>query len=73
MYLPIQNDRRLPKTAFTAGGGEALGLLVLTNRQKADVLIVGEGHTTGAERSHAWVDGEVDLASRGNGLAVPRW
>lgn len=43
MYLPIQDDSRLPRTAFTAGGGAELGLPALVGSHTADVLVIGGG------------------------------
>lgn len=43
MYLPIQDDSRLPRTAFTAGGGTELGLTALQGSHTADVLVIGGG------------------------------
>jgi glycine/D-amino acid oxidase-like deaminating enzyme len=43
MYLPTQDDKALPRTAFTAKGGGALGLLPLAGSHAADVLVIGGG------------------------------
>jgi len=43
MYLPIQDDSSLPRTAFTAGGGAELASSVLKGSHTADVLVVGGG------------------------------
>jgi glycine/D-amino acid oxidase-like deaminating enzyme len=43
MYLAMQDDSTLPRTAFTAKGGTELGLAALGGSQTADVLIIGGG------------------------------
>ena len=43
MYLPIQDDPRLPRTTYTASAGEAPGLAPLVGAHQADVAIVGGG------------------------------
>ena len=43
MYLPIQDDPSPPQTAYTARGGEALGLAPLAGAVRCDIAIVGGG------------------------------
>lgn len=43
MSIAMQDARELPRTAFTASGGVALGLASLTGSHAADILIVGGG------------------------------
>jgi glycine/D-amino acid oxidase-like deaminating enzyme len=43
MYLPLQDDEKLPRTAFTAKGGVELSLPELSGAQSADVLVIGGG------------------------------
>jgi glycine/D-amino acid oxidase-like deaminating enzyme len=43
MYLPLQDDPRLPRTAFTAGGGTELALGGLSGTRDADILVIGGG------------------------------
>lgn len=43
MRLPIQDDPTLPRTAYTARAGEALGLSPLAGDERCDIAIVGGG------------------------------